>query len=56
MIRVYTEEYCQKFEPAVNKRDCYCRGNIRHETDVYCKYRERCAEMVNYLRREVTKR
>lgn len=64
MISLVIEDYCQdcpEFDPAIgrdNKCEFTSDGQVvseRYERTVECSHRRRCANMANYIRKEVSK-
>lgn len=64
MISLVIEDYCQdcpEFDPAIgrdNKYEFTSDGQVvseRYERTVECSHRRRCANMANYIRKEVNK-
>lgn len=58
MIRLYVQNYCHdcpEFEPDVEKDTIYSENYLmgkrttHTQTDIYCKHRDRCASMVEFL-------
>lgn len=59
MIQLSIREYCHgcpEFEPDVDKLEIWKGYDVTYQTDIRCKYRERCIEIVNYLRKEAAKK
>ena len=56
MIQLPIKHYCKncpEFEPDVDKVEI-CKGyDVMYQTDIRCKHRERCAELVDLLIKEI---
>lgn len=58
MIKLYVQNYCHdcpEFEPDVKKDTIYSENYLmgkrtpRTQTAIYCKHRDRCASMIEFL-------
>lgn len=54
MIRLIVEDYCQDcpdFEPVAEKTNLYSGQDVcMVNTEVYCKYKDRCASVAKWMK------